>query len=291
MSDYTIKVDELFRSTGYFHTEYKEFLFSLEMSEQKYFITELYKRVTSEQYKYQQGKDAFGTKIFDRTTEYRYSEDDLEEAKKLKETLSGETFLKSIGKDHECLEYRATYIFHQRKVSEIEFEVPEIERFFKSITNRVKVKNALDNYIDNTSVFKDIEFRFIKYPPLFTKEDFKAILSRLNLKECFYSNDHFKYFLLNTFEFYAEAEKPILINLPISSKNKALIRKKIHQLFTDIKKHTNYKEGIEIYPELKVKKLAYSNALFCCFSAFRLGQGNKQTYEGIVSNIDKNVRP
>lgn len=290
MSSATSEIEKLFRSTGFFPSEYKDVLFSLDLEGQKQFITELYRQVTSEQFKHQQGRDAFGVKIFEPNTEYRYSEEDLEKAKKMEEPLSGETFLKATGKEEECLLYRATYIFHQRKVSEIEFEAPEIERLYKSISNRIEVNRPISSFIDGQSIFKDLSFEFIKYPPLFTKEDFKTILSKLNLKECFYSNDHYRYFLSNTFEFYKEGKKPLLINLPLTHENKMLLPKKVYQLYKKAKNHSNYKEGLTIYPELKIIKTTYAKALFCNFSVFRESQGNNQTFEGILSNTEKKLK-
>lgn len=286
MSKYTSKVDELFNSIGFFPTEYKEFLYNLDLSEQKDFIEELYKRITSEQYKFQQGDEAFGTKIFERNTEYRYSQEDLQEAKKMKETLSGETFLKAIGKDDECLFYKATYVFHQRKIWEIEFEKSEIERLYKSIVNRVEIKSSFDHLIDKTSVYRNLEFEFLELPKEVTETKLRQYLEKHEFKKvCFGDNDdYFNYFKRNTFKLFADTERPVMLDIPLTKTQKKHLAHKMYELFS------LYEAQNKDYSDRDLSKWAYAQILFCNFSEFRINRGNQPTYESTLKNVYKQIR-
>ncbi len=60
MDNYKEIVDDLFKSKGDFRIEFREVLYSLPYNRQDGFITELYKRVSSDQHVFQREINNFG---------------------------------------------------------------------------------------------------------------------------------------------------------------------------------------------------------------------------------------
>ena len=283
MRNFEIEIDNLFKSTGFFPEEFTTLLDSLSIEEQPIFITNLYKRITTTQYQRQQGKEQFGVKKVNGKRLFRFSQEDMKQAEGLI-PLAGETILTAMREEKDCLKYRATYVFHERKRNEIEFATPEIEQLYQSIINRVEIKNTIQELVDKTSLYSNKLFHFLEFPTEFSDNKLRRFLKDNNFEECFIYKEHYNYFKINTFKLFAEAEKPIVLKIPLVKGKKTALAHKMYQLYK------LYEAENMNYSKLDLSKWAYAQILMCNFSEFRKNTGSLPTYDSTLKNVYKQIR-
>ncbi|MDC9722914.1 MAG: hypothetical protein PSN34_09080 [Urechidicola sp.] len=228
MKRFKEEIDNLFTSLGFFPDEYTLFLDGLPMDDQLEFITDLYKRISSKQHISQLQNENFAVKNINGKPNYHYSVEDLETARKT-EILQSERILKSEGvSDEDCLKFRATKVFHDRKFNEIRFASSEIKDLYGSIVSRVQITSSIDEFIDRESIYKDFAFQFIEFPVDFDAKKLNLFLSDNDFQSCFMNTDHFKYFKINTFKLLTNSNRPLLLNLPLTKESKKVIPKKMY---------------------------------------------------------------
>lgn len=284
MKTFEKEIDDLFNSTGFFPNEYTNLLDKLNLEDQRIFFTELYKRVTSDEYKRHQGNEGFGVNIVKDKRVYHFSKDDMILAKKSTPCV-GEALLKGMGADeNECLKYRATFVFHERKRREIEFEASSIAKLFKSITTREKSNISFESLIDKDSIYKNIDFEFLVFPSKFNKDALLEFLKKEDFKTCFNLPEHYQHFKSNSFMSLAERKKPRVLNIPLDQGKKRILAKKLYKLYS------KFESQNKDYSELDLTKSAYAKILMCNFSEFRKNLGNNASFETTLSNVYKQIR-
>lgn len=228
MYKYSKIIENLFLSKGNFKYEYVKFLDNLTIENQKIFITELYKQVTSfkhDELKLKMINRSIGKRIinsiddYDGDIIYQYENLDMEKAiseESLKEFDASRKLFKAEGKkDDEINKIIATTYFFERKVEEINWEIQSVEKHYKSINDRVNVINIIKN-----DVYEGFIPEFLIFKKLMNKRELQAYLKDNNFKGCFNSIKDYNNFKMNSFELLSKKDSPKFLNINLTSDNK-----------------------------------------------------------------------
>jgi|GEM_PF-6675943 len=279
MKSFDKDILKLFSSLGHFSEDYHTLLDSIkDLRDQSVFINDLYRRITSDQYKRDLANEGFGIKVVNEKTLYRYSDKDLELAK-TSAPMATEAILEGEGVSlEERIKYRATGKFHERKHEEIKFYMPFVEKDFIAISDRKIAHPKPDDYIDDSSIYSDLEFSFLELPDFFKIDDLDQFFKENNFLDCFFTKDHFDMFKNNTFKLYDGQDTPKIYRLPLKTSRQAIARK-IQLLYLIFKEHK-----LE-YPTLNLNRRAFAESLFWNFSEFRSSKSTNPSYKTQISVI------
>ncbi len=249
-------IERIFISTNEFAADWKEYLDTLDIEDKGNFILELLDSILTESSYRSIFKNEFGVGTKDSNLLFRYSKLDYETALNT-EPLSSERLIKQISEDpHANLKFRATAIFHQRKIREIENEIGEIEKIAERIKKYSRF-NDLRNISNRKSFkFEEIDFKFIVLPDFVTKDELNKILESLNFAESFKTTEDFKTFRSNSFKLFTKRDNPILIEIDVGGKRKNLAGK-MFELYS------KFKDSKLEYPNLDLRKETYAQSLIC----------------------------
>ena len=270
MSQFSDKIEELYYSTGEFKSDFKSYLKSLSIEDQKVFIEELYASVTL---------DGVNDKIESETKlaiqnindyKFRFAEHDYKEAV-AGEPTSGERLF---NKQEDGLKYRATYYFHERKRHEVYFALNQIELLYKSITNRIPLKPSSDNFIDDVTY--KFDWKPLSFPEkAFSKRKLQEFLRIENFRECFYIDSHYDVFKSNSFTYFNEDGKHQFLSIPIIGDQKNAMAEKMQKLFDLTKQFkSDYSRK-----EYDFRKPRFAEVLMANFKDFRGNTKDETSYK------------
>ncbi|WP_417364255.1 hypothetical protein [Galbibacter sp.] len=288
MKSFDKEILKLFSSLGHFSEDYHNLLDGIkDLRDQSVFINDLYRRITSEQFKRDLAKEGFGIKVVNGKTLYRYSDKDLELAK-ISAPMATEAILEADGLSlEERIKYRATGKFHERKHEEIKFYAPFVEKDFTSISKRKVTIPKAEDFIDSKGIYSDMTFNLLKFPTKFDKLYLDELLEETGLSECFYEKEHFNLFKENTFELYSEGrEKPYILSIPRRCP-RATFGKKLYKIYFKFKnQRKDYNRN-----EIDLRKQPFANAMLFNFADCRESKSNNPSYDSQIHILKGEIRP
>ena len=287
MKSFDKDILKLFSSLGHFSEDYHALLDSIkDLRDQSIFINDLYRRITSEQFKRDLSNEGFGIKVVNGKILYRYSDKDLELAKTLA-PMATEAILEAEGLPlEERIKYRATGKFYERKHEEIKFYAPFIEKDFISISKRKITIPEAEDFTDSNGIYSDMTFNFLKFPIKFDKLHLDKLIEEIGFSECFYEKEHFNLFIENTFELFSEGrEKPYILNIPRKC-SRATFGKKLYKIYSKFKsQRKDYNRN-----ETDLRKQPFANAMLFNFADCRESKSNNPSYDSQIHILKGEIR-
>lgn len=277
MKSYKAEIEDLFSSTGEFAIEWKRYLDKVELKNQKDFLEQLHQNVLTERSLRSLFEKEFGVGDKDNPPQFRYSKIDYDAAKK-SEPLHSEKLIEEISEEPDArIKYRATAIFHERKIQEIQNERTEIERLLLRLTKSDSSQKLYQHSDRTRHLFHDEELPLIELPPHFSKSDLTALLRSIEIAKGFNSDADFQLFKSNSFALLSVKDSISPVSIEVA--DRGYLAKKMQEIYEVFKKEKSD------YPDLNLSRRIYAVALLANISNYQNSKTTESTFRSKLNVI------
>ncbi|WP_339654685.1 hypothetical protein [uncultured Salegentibacter sp.] len=282
MKSYQSEIEKLFSSTGEFGVEWKKYLDSLELENQRDFLEQLHQNILTERSLRSIYEKEFGVGNKEIPLKFRYSALDYKAAQN-SEPLHSERLLDDMSNDPDFkVKYRATRIFHERKAQEIKGEKTEVKRFLNRLKELDGQQRSFKLSDKTRHLFHGEEFPLIKLPPHFSKKNLTDLLRNNQLAKGFSSDEDYQLFKSNSFALLSTKNSMVPVNIEVGDRR--YLAKKMQKIYE------KFKEEKSDYPDLDLSRRAYAVALLANISDYQNSKTSENNLEAKLKVIMGEMR-